>query len=346
MGERGFALLYHMVKPSRFTDSLVTWMDMALVVRAEEEEVWYCHCCTAKNTPSGKKCRVCGRDESYGQFGYPLPFHGNNAKIYRPGQLFDVMDDIHATDSENWTALHVACANGNIAMVSELLHFKAQIEAITNKGQTALHLAVYSGSLECVQTLLKHAAKVRVVTYTERQSPLHMACEKGFAKITQLLIAGGADIDGRNIMERTPLHCAAVVGRTDIALLLLRAGAMLKPLDAHGWDPCQIAELFGHRDLQELLIREGMTEKQAVMKELPPAPWHSEVWFDVIKMQTQRRLDHERVQQAAREDEDRLKAMREGMKQRQVQDRRTERQLEIQKFQSAKTAYELAYKRK
>ncbi|RYH31854.1 ankyrin repeat domain-containing protein, partial [archaeon] len=102
------------------------------------------------------------------------------------------------------------------------------------------------------------------------------------------------DINACNILQRTPLHCTAVSGRVDIALLLLRAGAQLKPCDAHGWEPQQLAEMFAHRDLQELLLREGMTEKQAVMKELPPMPWHSEVWFEVVKMQQNKRAEHER----------------------------------------------------
>ncbi|RYH31864.1 ankyrin repeat domain-containing protein [archaeon] len=155
-------------------------------------EIWYCHCCSAKNIPSSKKCRVCGRPDTYGLSGYPLPFHGNYAISYRPAQLIDVLDDIHETDSENWTALHVACANSNTPLVKELLKYKSQIEALTNKGQTALHLATHCGSIECVTDLLKHGAKVNVATYTELETPLHMACSKGFARIAQLLMQAGA----------------------------------------------------------------------------------------------------------------------------------------------------------
>lgn len=77
--------------------------------------IWYCHCCTAKNNSMwictccqlknnyiDKKCRachiikneelelkckVCGRLESYVLIGYPLPFHGENAALYRPSQI-------------------------------------------------------------------------------------------------------------------------------------------------------------------------------------------------------------------------------------------------------------------
>lgn len=171
-------------------------MDGAVVVakvsKESSGEAWHCHCCTAKNEPTLKKCRVCGRPDTYGLSGYPLPFHGKYATAYRPAQLIDVMDDIHETDSENWTALHVACANSNTPLVKELLKYKSQIEALTNKGQTALHLATHCGSVDCVQQLLKHGAKINVATYTEMETPLHMACSKGYARIAQLLILGGA----------------------------------------------------------------------------------------------------------------------------------------------------------
>jgi ankyrin repeat protein len=216
----------------------------------DAKNLWYCHCCTAKNPSDLDKCRVCGRPESYALSGYHLPFHGENGKLYRPSQVINVMEDIHEMDSEKWTSLHSACANGNTAIVRQLLDYKAHIEAITDKGHRPIHLAVYSGSLECVYELIKRKAQLNVATFEEFTTPLHMACEKGYARIAQLLIQHGADIHARNIMQRTPLHCTAISGRSDIALLLLRSGVDIHAIDIHGWEACQIAELNDHRELQ------------------------------------------------------------------------------------------------
>ena len=60
-----------------------------------ESQEWHCHCCTAQNEAGRSKCRVCGRPESYVQRGYPLPYHGANAKIYRPSQLLSVLESVH-----------------------------------------------------------------------------------------------------------------------------------------------------------------------------------------------------------------------------------------------------------
>lgn len=300
--------------------------------------VWYCHCCTAKNVPSEKKCRVCGRPESYALPGYHLPFHGETGKLYRSSQIINVLEDIHEMDSEKWTALHSACANGNTATVRQLLDYKAHIEAITEKGHRPIHLAVYSGNFDCVLELIKRKADVNVKTFEELTTPLHMACEKGFAKIAQLLLQNGADLKALNILQRTPLHCTAVSGRSDIALLLLRSGASLHAMDIHGWEACQIAELNRHRELQELLIREGMVnEKQAVMKELPPAKWHNEIWFDVVNLRSQRKEEFEREKEFQAREEQKLKEFQatllEGHKAQKLLENKEARQKELEKYQ-------------
>jgi len=103
-----------------------------------------------------------------------------------------------------------------------------------------------------------------------------------------------ANPNALNAIDRTPLHLVAENGRVDIAALLIRGGSNPKLLDAHGWNPRQVAELHGHRDIQELLIRATMTEKQPVIKDLPPAPWHGELWSNLIDTQSQKRMENEK----------------------------------------------------
>ncbi len=256
--------------------------------------------------------------------GYHLPFHGENGALYRPAQVINVMEDIHEVDSEKWTSLHSACALGNFAIVKQLLAYKSQLEAITERGHTPLHLAVYSGSQDCVAELLKRNANVNVATFTEKVTPLHMSCERGFARITQMLIQSHANIHAVNILGRTPLHTVAQIGRSDIALLLLRSGANLHALDFHGWEPCQIAELLNHRELQELLIREGMTEKQAVMSELPPAKWHSDIWHEVVRMQASRRKDYQLEVFKSQGEDQRIKQMQDDARRHRILETRLE----------------------
>lgn len=307
LGEDASAITNPSVGSSRGQLGLVSTTDshgdQSFITRESSvPKIWHCHCCTAKNASSLKKCRVCGRPESYALQSYPMPLHGKNAILFRPSQLLTAMEDIHAVDSENWTALHTACVEGNLPTVRSLLELKAKVEVTTNKGYTPLHLTAYSGSLECTKELLKHNADINVHSLFEKQTPLHIACEKGFGEIAQVLLQSGADVKALNSLFRTPLHSAAISGRTDIGTLLLRAGADAHALDAHGWNACQIAELFGHRQMQELIIRATMNIKQAVISELPVMPWHSYVWSEVSKTQVKKMQESRIADVRAHED--------------------------------------------
>ena len=95
-------------------------------------------------------------------------------------------------DSEGLTSLHSACANGNIAVVKELLKFKSKVDVVTKTGHTPLHLAVYCGSYECVVELMKSKSDVNALTKSEKNSALHLACLGGFGRVAEFLIENGA----------------------------------------------------------------------------------------------------------------------------------------------------------
>ena len=49
-----------------------------------------------------------------------------------------------------------------------------------------------------------------------------------------------------------------------------------------GWNPRQIAELAQNRQIQELIVRNQMTEKMPIIRKLPSAPWHNQLWDEVV----------------------------------------------------------------
>lgn len=301
-----------------------------------QQSEWNCHCCTAKNVGDAIKCRVCGRPESYALQGYGLPFHGKNSTLFRPTQILTVIEDIHEVDSELWSALHSACASGNYPVVRDLLALKAKFQTTTSKGQTPLHLAVYSGSLDCVNELLKYGADPNISTIHEKCTPLHLACQKGFAQIAVALVDHGARVDVLNVLSRTPLHMAAEAGRVDIGNYLLSRGADRNALDVHGWSCRQIAELFQHRDFQELMIREGMVEKQIIIKELPEAEWHSDLWFDVTRMHAARKEELRVKNETTASNHALLASLQKNKKDEIIAQRRAERKIEIKEYYAQK----------
>ena len=214
-----------------------------------------------------------------------MPMHGKGNQVYRPSQVSNVLDNVYEADANGWTPLHTCCCNGNAPLVKELLKMDADVNGLTENGQTALHLAVYAGSIESVEALLNSGAQIDAATSFEKNQPIHIATERGWKKIMILLIERGANPNALNRIERTALHLAAEVGRVDMASILIRAGAKQDLLDIHGWNARQVAELNSHREVEELLVRSTMKEKQVILKEMPHAPWHSDLWTSLIETQ-------------------------------------------------------------
>lgn len=260
---------------------------------------WYCHCCSAKNE-TGNKCRVCGRLDSWVEPGelIPILYHlvvvhanitgleyslmGDGCGIYRSSQIEALKIDIHEADENGWTPLHYAAFEGDASILRVLVNSDPIVDACTSHGQTPLHFAVMSGSLECVSLLIKHKANVNSKTTFEEMTPLHMACERGFKAVASFLLDKGANVHALNAIERTPLHSAASSGRPDIGHLLIRHGAKVEAMDIHGWTCRQVAELEKHYEFAEMIVRNNMTEKQAVLKQLPPAEYSGQLWSDLV----------------------------------------------------------------
>jgi hypothetical protein len=198
-------------------------------------------------------------------------------------------EEIYRTDGFLFTALHNAAAGGNAPMVQELLVQDSNVNGTTEHGLSPLHLAVYAGSLECVQLLIKKGADVNLASKTEKMTPMHFAAKYGHRNIARTLFEYGAKVDPLNIMQRTPLHFAAETGRNDVGQYLLKSGANPDALDVHGWPPRALAELYGHRRFQEILVLSKMTDKQPVLKYLPPANWHGELWDGIISLNKEAR---------------------------------------------------------
>lgn len=63
---------------------------------------------------------------------------------------------------------------------------------------------------------------------------LHISTEKGAASAVRYLLSRGANINARNVYDRTPLHLAAIEGHGDICKILNRAGAAKHIQDVSG----------------------------------------------------------------------------------------------------------------
>lgn len=118
------------------------------------------------------------------------------------------------------TALHLAAAVGNRALLELLLTHGADINSQPKPGQpTPLHEAVHMVQPAIVDFLLTHGANPNQIDHNN-QTPLHLAIHRNTPTIAQKLLAAGAEINAKDAFGHTPLDWAHLYGRTTLADLL------------------------------------------------------------------------------------------------------------------------------
>jgi ankyrin repeat protein len=163
--------------------------------------------------------------------------------------------DLEARNEDGGTPLHRATIFGRTAVVELLIASGANIEAKT-VGQTAsespLEIAIGDGDIDIVRLLAPRVKDINAdspvyaavagvfyrardrfqrehrdqeATFDEREAAVERAMDKLRIPMIELLLAHGADVNGRNKDGWTPLHYAAREGMTEVADLLLKKGA-------------------------------------------------------------------------------------------------------------------------
>jgi len=113
------------------------------------------------------------------------------------------------------------------------------INVKNKEGDTPLLLAIRRAHRE-VAELLVASNKSDVNLDCHKQTPLHLACQKGYMNLVRLLIYHGADVNAiTNPRRETPLYLACTSLHADVVLCLLEshANANTNHMDVYGWDP-------------------------------------------------------------------------------------------------------------
>ncbi|KAJ3097906.1 hypothetical protein HDU97_004484 [Phlyctochytrium planicorne] len=101
------------------------------------------------------------------------------------------------------TALHVASANGELAVIDYLLQYYRPNDlhiGTTEDGSTALHWAALNGKLECVERFLKEGADATFKN-DDGRSAVTVAEQQGHLEVVNLLLKSfepGEDVTGGN----------------------------------------------------------------------------------------------------------------------------------------------------
>ena len=175
--------------------------------------------------------------------------------------------DVNTRRNDHWTPLHIASHLGNIEIVRLLLDHGADPEANAEgyMGSKPLHNVSHGKYISpedgarVVQLLLEHGVDVNT-RRNDRWTPLHIASHFGRLEIVQVLIDHSADVDSVDDFDKTPLHDVSqgqYESQEDgvrIAQLLLDHGADVNAKSRAGDTPLTLAARNKRPKLGELLL--------------------------------------------------------------------------------------------
>jgi uncharacterized protein len=143
----------------------------------------------------------------------------------------------------------------NHSKVSALLDEGADANGKNYMDQTPLMRAVIFGSYECAKVLIERGAKVGAEQIANNSTALHdVAAEsRGSAKMAQLLIQAGADVNAKTSGGYTPLLVAAGRGKTEVVKVLLEAGADVHATGESGYTALVLAQSRGYLETARLI---------------------------------------------------------------------------------------------
>lgn len=119
----------------------------------------------------------------------------------------------------------------------------------------ALHDAVQNNDIEAVtQLAIKENLEIRD---HQQNTPLMLATQKNNAKIAEILILAGADVNAKNRIQDTPHLLSGAQGYNEILALALAHGANLKDTNRYGGTAIIPAAEKGHPETVKMLLAAG-----------------------------------------------------------------------------------------
>lgn len=170
--------------------------------------------------------------------------------------LRDDPNAVHTTDAQGRTALDWATARAQLSDMRLLIEHNSNVNSMDFMGRTTILHAVDSHNDEAVRILLEAGAdpNPQVPEGLFRSSPLKAASFGGLAKMVELLLEFGANIDAYNPEGQTALHAAVISQNVECAGLLLEAGASLADVSGAGLTPLRLAIIHNSHAVLKLLV--------------------------------------------------------------------------------------------
>ncbi len=150
-----------------------------------------------------------------------------------------------------------AAENGDLKRVRDLLAKGANINAWAgSESWPALCQAAWDGNAKLAQLLIDNGAEVNPGS-EEGYTPLMWAAWRCHLNVAKVLVAAGANVNWSDDEGETPLFCAAHGGSLEIAALLIEKGAEVNARSSYASTALWVAAAEGHARLVRFLIGKG-----------------------------------------------------------------------------------------
>ena len=174
---------------------------------------------------------------------------------------------INAVDKKDGnTALMLAAYNARYDIVETLLAADASVDIRNNSGNTALIFALWcpadkqdcSGSAKVVNVLIKAGADVNAKNNTNYTPLMAAVSQKNNASIVSSLLSAGADVTAKNKSLQTPfLFAVHFQDDLEVIQLLLKSGADINAIDSKDYTALMSTVVNNKIDFMNLLLGAG-----------------------------------------------------------------------------------------
>ncbi|HBL98179.1 TPA: hypothetical protein DDZ86_00880 [Candidatus Dependentiae bacterium] len=188
-----------------------------------------------------------------------LSILARNCKDFKPQveQLIKGGVDVNAKDAQGRSLLHWVCKSGYLDAIKVCLDVKADVDSTDFDNYTPLHLACAQENLKVVKILVEKGIAINAKTLLNGHTPLHDACHHGFADIVEFLLVNGASVNIQDKHDETPLHWACQSGCLNVVKVLIEKGARFDIKGKDGKLPFDLLEQKQRTELCGLLIKHG-----------------------------------------------------------------------------------------
>ena len=135
--------------------------------------------------------------------------------------------------------------------VDALVQRTDDLDAGLSGDNTPLAACAFNGSISAVKSILSAASEKKIKLGLD--APLQRAAAQGHARIVELLVEAGADVNTRDVQGRTPLMAAALGDHTEALESLLKAGADPTLLDQRNMQAFDHAASARHNAAKQIL---------------------------------------------------------------------------------------------